>query len=533
VWTRAVPAAGLLMLVAVGLGLRWQHALNYHFLLTGDDAVVGLMALHILSGQDIPLVFYGAHYMGPLDALVAALFFCWFGVSAEIYKLTLLFYAGLTLGLLGWAAWLWWGWQRAWVAVGLLALAPAAIRWQMNQPHYGMLFLFGAGLLVMTLSLVSASRRRPGEWPLALLCGWAFLAGVAFWVHPLTVSLVLPLPLLMALRGDAPRAKNTAVALACFLVGLAPLIVHNFEHPLATVRQFAGFFLDVESRSDVQDLSWWQVILRGIWHKVDPATVPRNVLVAVGGFGLAGYSTLAVLSYPAGLILVGLVAATGRVWWQSQRTQGWRGWIRSPTGLVLSWLFMATGLVLFLGSTRSRYMALLVLILPLLIVGQWNKAFWTPALHGTLVAGLLLYLAAASWMLNFYKPITFPNPVPGLAKFLESNGLSLGYAGFGLAYPLALHTRESVRVSPLAGPRVDDLYPPYTRAVESSPSPFYVYPEDEPLGQILTDSLRGKGIKFEVSWIERHLVFWRLSRSVRPDEFLPEPYLTAYRRAHP
>jgi hypothetical protein len=323
------------------------------------------------------------------------------------------------------------------------------------------------------------------------------------------------------------------LALACFLVGMAPLVPHNIEFPLATLRQFVGFFLDVASRSDVQDLSWWQIVQRGIWHKIDPAIVPRNILVAVGGFGgLAGYTTLSWLSYPAMVTLVGLVAATGMVWWQGRRTQGWRGWIGSPTGFVLSWLLLATGLVLFLGSTRSRYMALLVLILPLVIVGRWNNAFWTGARHGALVAGLLLYLAAASLVLNLYKPITFHNPVPGLAKFLESNRLSLGYAGFGLAYPLALHTRETVRVSPLAGPRVDDLYPPYTRAVESSPAPFYIYPEDGPLGQVLTDYLRGKGIRFEVTRIERHLVFWGLSRSVRPDEFLPEPYLTAYRRAH-
>jgi hypothetical protein len=149
------------------------------------------------------------------------------------------------------------------------------------------------------------------------------------------------------------------------------------------------------------------------------------------------------------------------------------------------------------------------------------------------LAGLLLYLAVASLVLNVYKPITLSNPAPGLAKFLEANGLSLGYAGFGLAYPLAVHTRESVRVSPLAGPRVDDLYPPYTHAVDASPAPFYVYPEDEPLGQVLGDYLRWRGIRFEVARIERHLVFWGLSRSVRPNEFLPEPYLTAYKRAHP
>jgi hypothetical protein len=164
-----------------------------------------------------------------------------------------------------------------------------------------------------------------------------------------------------------------------------------------------------------------------------------------------------------------------------------------------------------------------------LLVGRWTDLLWFRRLQAAALAGLLLYLAGASLVLNVTRPMTFTNPVPALAEFLLSKGLTRGYSGFELAYPLAFQTGEALRLSPLAGPRVDDLYPPYTDAVESAPSPFYLYPEEEALAQALEDYLRRNGIGFETLSAHRHLIFARLARPVRPDEFLPEPHLTAYR----
>src|SRR2546425_9591983 len=100
--------------------------------------------------------------MGTLDAMVAALFFHWFGVSAEIYKLTVLLSAGLTLVVLGWAVWLFWGWRRAGGAVALFAPSPAAVRWEMGQPNYGLVFFFGGGLFVLSVFFV-LKLPPPGE----------------------------------------------------------------------------------------------------------------------------------------------------------------------------------------------------------------------------------------------------------------------------------------------------------------------------------------------------------------------------------
>lgn len=525
-------AAALAVLVAAGVALRWQHERNAQWIMSGDDGVVALMGLDVLKGERLPLLFYGQHYMGTLDALGAALWFAWLGVSSEAYKLSLLPYAAATLGLVGWTGARLWGAGPGLVAAGLLALSPAAIRWQVDQPNYGMLFLFAAALLPLTAALLEGpdgeeARAGAGRW-----YAWAFVAGLGFWMHSLVLSLLLPVPLLLRLRGPLPRGRRLALGCCWFLAGMAPLLVHNATHGFATLRQFGGFFLDVSSREQVRDLSPVEIALRGLWHKVNPATVGPNILVAVGGYDLRDYPLLLALSYPAVLAFAVLLAGAALAWLRGARQTGWRAWLAGREGGLLTWLWFSTGLVLLLGSTRARYLALLVPLSALLLAGRWDGEWPGKPWRALLLGGLLLYLAAAAFTLNIARPLVAPNPVPALASFLQGRGLALGYAGFELAYPIAVATGEAVRVTPLAGPIVDDRYPAYTRAVEAAPSPFYVYAEREPLGAALAEHLRAGGIAFAETLVEGHRVFWGLSRPVRPDEFLPEPYLSAYRRAH-
>lgn len=53
----------------------------------GDEAIVGLMARHILEGE-IPVFYYGQEYLGSLESLVASFYFRLFGSSPLILKLS-------------------------------------------------------------------------------------------------------------------------------------------------------------------------------------------------------------------------------------------------------------------------------------------------------------------------------------------------------------------------------------------------------------------------------------------------------------
>ena len=66
------------------LGLAWKIILLAldAFPFNADEAIVGLMARHILMGER-PIFFYGQSYMGSLDAFLVALAFRLFGVSIQ------------------------------------------------------------------------------------------------------------------------------------------------------------------------------------------------------------------------------------------------------------------------------------------------------------------------------------------------------------------------------------------------------------------------------------------------------------------
>lgn len=531
--TRLLALAGIVAIMMLGLLLRWQHLLNSDFMFDGDEASTALMGLHIAKGQHFPLIWYGQHYMGTIDAFISALGFYWFGISPVVHKLTLLLYAAAAMALLAWTSWRLWGWMPSWLAVALFAVAPAAIRWQTDATTaYSILFPFAIGLMACSVQMLCALVRNGADSSMGMLYGWAILAGIAFWMESLVVSLIVSLPLIVWLRGDQISKKALTIAVGCFLLGITPLLVHNIEYPFATLRVFLGFFLDIASRSQVEGGSVIQVIARGLWMRIDPTVWGMSLLAALRGPGYGPAGILAPVGYGAIVILLSLVGSALVAWIREARRKGWREWLKSGEGALLSWLLLSIGLVIFLGSTRARYLVLLVPLLSLLIIGNWSSALFNQSTQRVLVVCLLLYLMAVSVTLNIINPVRVANPYPALAEFLEAKGLRYGYAEYEIAYPLMFFAQERIIVSPLAGPTMLDRYPRYTIAVEQTTSPFYIYKATEPLLQVLTTYLQEHGIQFETSVVDHHVVIWWLSRAVRPDEFLQATYLALYRREH-
>ena len=60
----AVVIGGLMVVALVSrlLALRWGAGLN------SDEAVPGLMAMHVAAGTDWPVFYWGQHYFGSLEA---------------------------------------------------------------------------------------------------------------------------------------------------------------------------------------------------------------------------------------------------------------------------------------------------------------------------------------------------------------------------------------------------------------------------------------------------------------------------------
>ncbi|WP_338606082.1 glycosyltransferase family 39 protein [Desulfoferula mesophila] len=214
---------GIVLLGALvrGLYLAWPY-------LDSDIAVVGLMARHALNG-DFYALYWGNHYGGSLEPIIAAGVFAIFGsgpralnftaVLISLSYLPLLYLLGKEI--IG---------RRAGLAAALLAaLGPymlVAYSVVARGLHVEMLPL-GALLLWLTVLLLKAGPAGPGQT--AILLAWGLTAGVGVWTNPLFVYF-LP-PTLFLLLYSAPRLlimpRFWLMGLAA-LLGAAPLIYHNW-----------------------------------------------------------------------------------------------------------------------------------------------------------------------------------------------------------------------------------------------------------------------------------------------------------------
>ena len=126
---RTLARRTVLALLTLAALLRLTLILRGWPSLDSDEAVVGLMARHILHNGEFPDFFWGQFYLGPLQAYAAAAVFAIFGASLVALRLPALL---LTLGMLAGV----YGLGRAAYGrvVGLLALA-----WLALGPPYALI----------------------------------------------------------------------------------------------------------------------------------------------------------------------------------------------------------------------------------------------------------------------------------------------------------------------------------------------------------------------------------------------------------
>ncbi|MCB0311130.1 MAG: glycosyltransferase family 39 protein [Bdellovibrionales bacterium] len=180
----------LLVSIVLALVLRVDFQMANDFTIDSDEAIVGLMAKHILEGHEIPTFYYGQEYMGSFEPLIVSAVFAVFGISETTLKavpigfsiifLVLVYAIGNELG----------GRYVARVAAFLAAISPSTLLIWSAKARGGFIEIMCIGSLAFLLTIYWLKKERV-SYGLTLAIGG--ILGFGWWVNNQVIYFMLPI----------------------------------------------------------------------------------------------------------------------------------------------------------------------------------------------------------------------------------------------------------------------------------------------------------------------------------------------------
>ncbi|MBI5052486.1 MAG: glycosyltransferase family 39 protein [Chloroflexi bacterium] len=532
---------GLIFALIIALTLKAVLLAFDVFPFNADEAVVALMARHILQGAR-PVFFYGQSYLGSLDAWLIAFAFLIFGqtvLAIRIVQTVLYLGTILTTYLLGLKIF------DKWVAASaaLLLAIPTVLTTLYTTATlggYGEVLLIGNILLLWTLRLAPQTsevaqtaktsevlRARPFgfgsefvEWFL-----FGLLAGVGFWGFGF-LGIYFP-PIAIAILYHYFKSRKT--------ISFIPLVsLISFA--------FLGFAIG--------SFPWWQATLFGAetLSELGGSHLPEMTFGALSGPALR-FVNLIILGFP---VIIGMrppwsvkwlalplaplamiVILGAMVWAVKTSRRDWRRAMLVGVSLTMMIAFVITQFGL---DPSGRYFLPLATPLALFTADLLKRVAqeYRRAALGLLGVLLIFNLwgnvesaASPPFVTTQFDPIAQVDQraMPQLIQFLNEQGETRGYTNYWVEFPLAFLSREELIYESRLPyhedfrhtPR-DNRYVPYSLAVADSARAAYITTKHPALNGRIRDGLNRLGVKYSEKQIGDYTIFYALSRKVEPQE---------------
>jgi len=505
-----VPALIVLLSAAYKLFLLAFNAVPFN----GDEAIVALMARHILQGER-PVFFYGQAYLGATDAWLVAVSFSILGETVLAIRVVhILLFAGvvLTTYLLA-RRYL----QSEWgarTAMLWMALPPTMLTLYTTATlgGYTETLLLGNILLLMADGKwLLADRWRVGRW---LLFG--IVAGFAFYTFPLVLIYLVPIGIALLYRLRLNGWREYAIVLLGFALGSAPWWLALIQSGGALVAEMTG---------------------SAVAGTVESSGSLSGLIIRLLNFFVFGTSAWWGLRYPwSAEFVLPLLGLGVLVFYLSAFGYAVK---RGPRVL---WGLIATLLATFLltpfgGDPSGRYFLPLYIPLAIFTAMLLQRFRKQNVIIASLLLALLLgynvagTLAAAAknppGITTQFDPVTWIDHAhdQALIDFLLVNGETRGYTSYWVQTPIAFLSGERVisaarlpyHLALDYTPR-DDRYLPFTQAVREAARAFYITVNHPKLDAQIRERLTALGVAFKEHTIGSYHIFYALSRKVEPEE---------------
>jgi 4-amino-4-deoxy-L-arabinose transferase-like glycosyltransferase len=528
------PMAWLALALLLAVGLKTWLVAGGWVSFNSDEAVVALMARHILNGAR-PTFFYGQAYMGSLDAFLVALAFRIFGEQVWAIRLV---QVGLYLGVLASTTWLGKKIFRDWRAgaLGALLLAIPAVNVTLyttaSLGGYGEALLLGNLILLCVLQI--NDRREagdfPGPWYWWALCG--FFSGLGLWAFGLTLVYSLPAAVFLVFLSWRQRKKPVSrrrLVTAFLSLGAGALLGAAPWWSFALKNGFQALSVELTGGAiaGVEGLPW---VFQAFRHTANLLLFGSTVV-----FGLRPPWEVTWLGLPLlPFVLVFWMMVCVFIIGSLRRSSPERAAKALLAGVILT---LMAGFVLtpFGADPSGRYFLPLAIPLALFAAAlilelQTKIGYWALGLA-------LLILAYNLWgtvqsALRFPPGVTTQFYVPAqvdhrydqaLIDFLRQKAETRGYGNYWVTYPLAFLSTEDLIFIPrlpyhpdFRYTERDDRYPPYDDLVSQSQRIAYITTNHPELDEYLRLNFKKLGVSSQEIQIGDYHVFYALSQPVRP-----------------
>ena len=425
---------------------------------TSDEAIIGLMAKHILEGRAFPFYFYGISYNASCawEAYLAVVPFAIAGVGVVALKIPTVLLSLACLALFYMMTTRLYSIRVATLASLIFALWPGLLRWHFQPRGYAFYFLFIPALIIFFLIIEKKNTRRGRDFFF-----FGLICGIAFWSMELLLITIVALWLLLFLRRKF-AIKTFAVCFGGFLIGYGPAIWWNLTH---SFRNWHFLFFEkpeaggLATRFGLQ--AWREILL----HEMPKFFSAATVLWYYPETHWSGY----VLYFVTAIAVV--IAAWGALSWKQVRNSFSSGFSATDTNkdLLMLILIGVSFVPYIIAPLRvPGYFLAAAFFMSILIARcidrflaqkeMFGRALGAAMFLATVVCGVDALIETATH--NQIETLTLcPNRqdhcmlrVPGrdidaVKQDLEQNRIKAVWTSFSFVYPLIFETNEELIAS--------------------------------------------------------------------------------------
>ena len=506
----------LLGAIVIAVGLKTWLVLADVVPFNSDEAVVALMARHILQGER-PIFFYGQAYMGSLDAWLVAGGFALFGEHVDVIRLIQIsLYVTYLITLWLMLRMFFTDPKVANFAVILASVPPVLLTTYTTATlgGYGETLVLGNLVLWVGYEVIFGDLQEK-NWAWLLL---GFLGGTGFWVLALIGIYLLTIAIAGLWKFSHKWLSYYSLGAIGFFVGSSLWWLYNFSHA-------------------------WEAF-NALFHSglVDTIIVHRLI-----GFLVLGLPALLGLRFPWSpqfapwpiliVLLVFYQAVIVYLIWSDRKgfscIKSGSKKILGTFGVVFAGVFLGTHFGI--DSTGRYFMPLYVLLFS--GCGAFLAAVWRRNKNLAIVV-LILFLTVNGFetaraalssdkITTQFDPITsFDNRYDDeLISFLSRHDELRGYSNYWVSFRLAFLSHEEVIYSPRLPYKIemsytnrDNRYPYYDQVVANSEKIAYITTKHPDLDACLRSLFNQQNITWREKQIGDYHIFYHLSEGIHPED---------------